>query len=94
MKSPCPARDGAPGDPCTYKKGLCVFCGASKPMSKAAKERLSDAISASYSRQARGRQILLTNLGPFWSAVETRIAAGEEIDAAVAAEIPAWTVAA
>ncbi len=65
----------------------------SKPMSKAAKRRQHDAIGASYTRQASGRQILLTNLGPFWSAVETRIAAGEEIDAAVAAEIPRWTVA-
>jgi hypothetical protein len=63
-------------------------------MSKAAKERLSDAISASYTRQARGRQILLTVMGAFWRAVEARIAAGEEIDAAVAAEIPVWTTVA
>lgn len=60
----------------------------------AAGKRQRAAIGDSYARQSAGRQIDILKIGPMYRAIEARLVAGEDLDAAVAAEIPRWTVAA
>lgn len=63
-----------------------------KPVSKAALKRLDQAIGVSYARQSSGRLIDVFKIGKFYAAVRTRLAAGEDLDAAVKTEIAVWTI--
>lgn len=69
----------------------CPACWKRRGDCPAAKRQRA-AIGDSYARQSKGRQIDVLKIGALYRAVEARIAAGEDLDAAVAAEIPRWTV--